>query len=317
MAYTNKYGLSRDINEPIKREIRQRCGFGCIICGSAVYQYEHVDPPFAEAKVHDPNSIVLLCGGCHDRVTRGLLSKDTIKIKSANPKCKEQGFSFGPFDLGTISPEIVIGTFKGKNVKTLISIHGDDIFSVHLPTSSELPFLISAKLCDRDGKEILKISNNEWQTPSNNWDVEVIGTRITIRKKLGDILLVIRSEPPYRLIVEKMDMEHKGTRICCKEGENIEVTTSSGQIFKSSETVVSDCKVGIQVTSEGLALGVGCGSVYIDNATFSSVPPSRLLTLPPNKMYTKPEREKKVGRNEKCPCRSGIKFKKCCGYNKY
>lgn len=272
MANLNKYGLSRDIPDPIQRKIRQHCGFGCIICGSAIYQYEHVDPPFSEAKEHDPDCIVLLCGGCHDRVTRGLLSKETIKLKSANPVCKEQGFSFGPFDLGTISPEIVIGTFRGKNVETLISIHEDNIFSIRSPLSPNLPFLINAWLCDREGNEILKIIDNEWQTPSTNWDVEVVGTRITIRKKLSDIVLILRSEPPHRLVVERIDMEHKGIRIRCKEGENIDVITSSGQIFMSSEIIVNDCKVGIKVTSEGIALGVGGGSVYIGNAIFGSLP---------------------------------------------
>lgn len=29
----NKQGISRDIPDPIKRDVRQRCGFGCVICG--------------------------------------------------------------------------------------------------------------------------------------------------------------------------------------------------------------------------------------------------------------------------------------------
>src|SRR5574337_274292 len=91
MAEVNKFGLSRDIPDLIKREVRQKCGFGCVVCGSAVYQYEHLEPLFPDAKNHDPNGIVLLCGGCHDRVTRGMLSKETIKLKANNPKCLEEG----------------------------------------------------------------------------------------------------------------------------------------------------------------------------------------------------------------------------------
>ena len=60
----NRFGLGRDIPGTTKRIVRQRCGFGCVVCGAAFYQYEHVDPAFADARVHDPEKICLLCGGC-------------------------------------------------------------------------------------------------------------------------------------------------------------------------------------------------------------------------------------------------------------
>jgi hypothetical protein len=145
----NKYGLSRVIPDPIKS-----CGFGCVNCGCAIYQYEHVDPLFSEAQEHNPDYMTLLCGGCHDHVTKKLLSKETIKFKMLNPKCKERGFSFGPFDLGITPPEIIIGTLKCKNVASLIKIYEDDIFTICPPSSPDLPFLINARLCDRYGKEI-------------------------------------------------------------------------------------------------------------------------------------------------------------------
>jgi hypothetical protein len=46
---TNNHGLSRDIPDHVAREVRQRCGFGCVCCGSALYQYHHFDPLFREA----------------------------------------------------------------------------------------------------------------------------------------------------------------------------------------------------------------------------------------------------------------------------
>ncbi len=27
---------------PIQREVRQRCGFGCVICGLPLYDYDHI-----------------------------------------------------------------------------------------------------------------------------------------------------------------------------------------------------------------------------------------------------------------------------------
>jgi len=58
----NIHGLSRTIPEGIKRQVRQECGFGCVVCGLAIATYEHIDPPFKTAKDHDPSKIAYLCG---------------------------------------------------------------------------------------------------------------------------------------------------------------------------------------------------------------------------------------------------------------
>jgi len=70
----NKHCLKREIPAAVKRTVRQACGFGCMVCGEAIYEYEHIDPEFAEAKEHSPDAIGLLCPTCHARVTRRLYS---------------------------------------------------------------------------------------------------------------------------------------------------------------------------------------------------------------------------------------------------
>jgi hypothetical protein len=226
MSKTNRHGLSDYIRVDTAREIRRRCGFGCVNCGNALYQYEHVDPTFEDAERNDANCIVLLCGGCHDRVTRGFLSKDTVKEKALHPKCFEDGFSFGPFDIGTGPVEILLGTIVARNPQTLIRICGENIFSVTSPPKPGQPFLINAFFSDKNGSPILSIVENEWRPSTDNWDVEVVGGRITIRNAPRDLALVLRSEPPHRLVVERMAMEHKGIRIECYEGKELCVLTA-------------------------------------------------------------------------------------------
>ena len=60
MANTNDHGLSRTIPEGVKREVRQRCGFGCVICGLGFYDYEHFAPDFVDATEHNPAGMTLL-----------------------------------------------------------------------------------------------------------------------------------------------------------------------------------------------------------------------------------------------------------------
>lgn len=55
--YKNKYGLSRNIPNHIKRAVRQKCGFGCVICGLFICDFDHYAPSFSEAKKHNPDGI--------------------------------------------------------------------------------------------------------------------------------------------------------------------------------------------------------------------------------------------------------------------
>ena len=72
-SVTNKYGLSRNIPEDVKLAVRQACGFGCVVCGMSIIEYEHIDPPFHDATVHDPTKIALLCATCHGNVSKKVL----------------------------------------------------------------------------------------------------------------------------------------------------------------------------------------------------------------------------------------------------
>src|ERR1700756_833363 len=107
-AKVNKDGLSRDIPADIRRVVRQRDGFGCVVCGLGIYEYDHFNPEFSEAKSHRPDGIILLCASCHAKKTKKVLSLETIAAAAANPRCKRVGFSREAFDIGNEHPEIVL-----------------------------------------------------------------------------------------------------------------------------------------------------------------------------------------------------------------
>lgn len=308
MSDRNQHGLSRNIDTATKREIRRRCGFGCVNCGVAVYQYEHLDPPFSEAKSHDPEAIVLLCGGCHDRVTRGLLSKETIKKCAASPKCKETGFSFGPLDVGDGPISITIGTARFENVKHILQVNGDNIFSISSPEELGGPLRINAYLADTDGKEILRICDNEWQTNTTAWDVEVVGNRISIRRSLGDISLVLRSVSPSELVVERLSMLHKGVQLECREHDHITISTPSIRGLTGSSVIVKDSIFGAVITDNSVMFGIGGGSVTFSGSV------SRIGPISNRNDGIRGQRPHvSRSRNSACPCGSGSRYKHCCG----
>jgi hypothetical protein len=254
--------------------------------------------------------MTLLCGACHDRVTRGLLAKETIKFKMQNPKCKELGFSFGPFDIGLRPPEIVLGTIKARNAKTLLRICGDDVLTIAAPFEPGLPFNFNAQFFDTTGTPILHIVENEWRSSSGNWDVEIIGNRISVRKALGDLALVLRSEPPGRLIVERMNMLHRGIRMVCREGSAFEIVSPDGSTIRGGALEGENWEIGIDADASGIRIGRG-GSTYIGHAEFNGGGlDSRYVAA---QRRSQPLSHNAIPRNAPCPCGSGRKFKKCHG----
>ncbi|WP_155914609.1 HNH endonuclease [Asticcacaulis sp. AC460] len=209
MSAINKNGLGRDIPEAIARKVRQRDGFGCIVCGGALITYDHFEPEFVDATEHTAEGIILLCIACHGKKTKGLLSRETIEKFRNNQKAKQIGFSFEAFDVGDEHPEIIIGNYVCINVQSILYIYGVDALSIHPPEAPGGPFRINANFLDERGQPILKIVNNEWRTPIENWDVTVIGQRITIKSDIRNICLQLRNEPPRRLIVEKLKMRYR------------------------------------------------------------------------------------------------------------
>ncbi len=65
------------IPEETKRQIRQRCGFGCVLCGWPLYVYHHV-LGYAITKDHSADEITLLCDDQHREFHTGFLTSEQI-----------------------------------------------------------------------------------------------------------------------------------------------------------------------------------------------------------------------------------------------
>jgi hypothetical protein len=97
---------SRNIPEPIKREVRKRCGFGCIICGLPLYQYHHLSG-WANTKEHVAEDITLLCDRHHREKHGGLLANSSVIEANKNPFNLQAGVS-KPYSLHYSGNEFTI-----------------------------------------------------------------------------------------------------------------------------------------------------------------------------------------------------------------
>jgi hypothetical protein len=183
-------------------------------------------------------------------------------------------------------------------VPNLIRIADEEILSIFPPEEQGGPFRITAFLKDREGKKILEVIENEWRPSVANWDVEVVGRRITIRRGPGDLSLVIRSEPPHRIVFERIEMEHRGVRISGQEGKAI--TIRAGRTHLITEGLTCEgCKTGIEFNDGNIGIGGGGGRTSIDSLSGWFAPKRPDVARP--------------SRNAPCPCGSGKRFKRCHG----
>ncbi|UPG91061.1 HNH endonuclease [Luteibacter aegosomaticola] len=242
----------------MKRAIRQRCGFGCVVCGSSVYEYEHIEPTYAEAQRHDPDCMATLCPSCHGKVTRKLWSKDRIARASADPFCKREGFSFETLDPGEAHPYIVFAGLTTHNTPIPVQVEDQPLMRIDPPEQPGAPHQISATFYDDQGRLALTIDRNEWRPSMKHWDVELVADRLTIRSAAREIALSLRFVAGGGIEVEQMNMLVKKWRL---EGsrDHLTVYRPDGGILNMTQCVASYCKIGLQL---GRGTQVGTGRLF-------------------------------------------------------
>jgi hypothetical protein len=196
-----------DLPLPLMREVRRRCGFGCVVCGKPIYEYDHL-LGWANTQEHVANEITLLCIEHHGEKTRGFLTNDAVTAANEEPYNLREGVT-KPYDLrfeGTeykivLGNTVVSGDDQGYGtICQVIRIDGYPVLGVILGDGH---FLLSITLFDECNRIVMQIVNNELVVNLLAWDVEIIGTRLILRSGLGKILLDIRFDLPNTLVIER------------------------------------------------------------------------------------------------------------------
>jgi hypothetical protein len=249
----NRHGLPRAIPEPIKLQVRRRCGFGCVVCGIGLYDYEHFAPEYKNALAHDAEGITLLCPNHHAQKTRNRLSIQTIERCNANPKAMEQGFANDMFDFSSNKPVVVFRLTTFDNVEVILRILDEPILSILPSQDRHEPFLLSAKLRDIKVNISLEVDKNEWKSPNTNWDCRTEGSTIYIRSAPKNIELLLRQEPPNKIIIERLRMKHRGFTIVADENSGLTLSTQSNQsTWNTSAMVLSNFRFGFMLDKDGV-----------------------------------------------------------------
>lgn len=208
----NKHGLPRHIPSPIKAQIRKDDGYGCINCGCIFVQYEHIDPLFCDAKVHDPSKMTLLCSGCHDESTGKRLPKRIIEAKKKNPYCKKVGFAKSKkFYPSPNKMRIEIGNSSFSNTDIALTINGKPFIWVTKDSSDPYsPLLYNAIFMDSTGEKVGYLNNNQFIGIVGSCDFQAIASRIEVRSKEREINLILEIEGDSVIRIKKLFFGYQG-----------------------------------------------------------------------------------------------------------
>lgn len=225
---------SRNIPLPIQREVRQRCGFGCVICGMPLYEYEHMNE-WAQVKRHVAEEITLLCDKHHREKTAGLLPKEDVIKADKNPFNLRQNVS-KPYDLyySGDTAEVYIGNngFSCDNQG-----YGTVLFPLVIDNTPLIGFvladdhlLLNLVVFDEFNLPILHIKNNQLLYSTSPWDIQLVGTVLTIREAERKILIEIKFEPPNKVTITRGRFLLNGVEVIIKNGE---IKVTNGPTFRN------------------------------------------------------------------------------------
>ncbi|MFC0264784.1 HNH endonuclease [Fontibacter flavus] len=251
----NKYGLSRHIPASVRRKVRKNSGFACVVCGSAICQYDHVDPEWTEAKTHNPKNITLLCGTCHDKKTRKILCVSTVKEAMKNPKSLESGLIKEYFDFGKTIPTIVFGRQRFTNTLNLITIDNNRLIYIEKRIENGLNrYFLNAKFFNTSDELLFEIEDNVWYAPTNVGDLEITGNRLIIKEDDDKIGLELQNIPDKEFIIKSLNMFYKGYKLNSDQMQFSISTPSGKQVIAFSKDVEASAHTAINIKKENLIL---------------------------------------------------------------
>jgi trigger factor len=230
---------SRNIPAPIQRAVRQRCGFGCVICGLPLYEYDHL-LGWANVQRHVADEITLLCDRHHRERTSGLLPHDAVVSADRMPLNLQKGVST-PYALHFAGnqPEITIG---GNTFSSTFSNNGGAICPIVIDRNALVAFrsvddhlLLSLSLFDENNHLALQVIDNQLVQSTLPWDIQLVGKNLIVREAHRKILLDLHFDPPSRVAIPRGRLLFNGIELLVRP-DRIEIP-NNGMTVSGNRTI--------------------------------------------------------------------------------
>ncbi|EDQ00206.1 hypothetical protein [Shewanella benthica] len=189
---------------------------------------------WAEVKRHVADEITLLCDQHHREKTGGLLPKEKVSEANSNPFNLREGVS-KPYNLHFAgkTAEVEIGgnsfTCEDQGYGTVmvpLSVDGTPLIALILADGH---FLLNLVIFDECNTPVLHIKNNQLYYSTEPWDVQLVGTKLTVREAHRKILIKIDFQPPNRVVINRGRFLRNGVEVLVRPS-NVLVTNNSSLI---------------------------------------------------------------------------------------
>ncbi len=167
-------GSRREIPSEIRLAVRRRDGFGCVVCGCPIFEYEHF-VEYSKIGQHAFDNIYLACDN-HHRKKGKLYSRGLIEKARLNPR-NRSGPRSAIEQLGFYGDQYTLTMGKGK-----LSITGRERAAALVVDGTTLlgfrrleegVLLLDLLLKDQAGATLLSIVESEVRiNTQDNWDVD-------------------------------------------------------------------------------------------------------------------------------------------------
>ncbi len=206
------------IRTEVQREVRQRCGFGCVLCGLPIYQIHHIE---GDPTVHDPRDMTLLCPNHHEEENKGLITKDQIRAANDDPVNHRNGVSSAQKLNGFMDPScsFIIGNCEVRNAAqnghfAPIMIDGLPILAFNFEDGRAL---LELRLFNEYNEAVLIVEDGSLVLSTLPWDITFKGDELTIREGRGKIRLQVGFHPPSNVEIKRGFFLFDGAAIAVSE----------------------------------------------------------------------------------------------------
>ena len=196
------------IGPELARRVRQRCGFGCVVCGDALFDLHH-EPPYNEERGHREEDLICLCDKHHRRAgtTPPLLTREEVLEWNANPWCQREGATkpeacrFGGDEFRMRFGSFSFVAEEARGGMTVFELAGKPVLALTFRNGRPV---LTLELYNKLRRRVLHIDENQLSFRADNYDVEWKDNLITVRTGFRQpILLELALVPPSEIHIRK------------------------------------------------------------------------------------------------------------------
>jgi hypothetical protein len=288
---------------PVIRALRSEVGFGCPVegCGSPYLEWHHFDPPWHVEQHHRPEGMIALCTAHHPMADGGAYTVEQLRAFKQNRVNAEA--VRGRFAWLRNKLLAVIGGNFYYETNTILTIDGVDV--IYFTRDDDGYLRLSVHMLSLLSEQRAILEESIWTNIGNPSDINSppSGKELEIKYANGDYLFVKFLEISNAGEAQK------------KYGGNLAE-------FNKFEYPITVVEVNYEVANTRIKFTpkeTTIGGIIMKECFVSYARTAISVRFPEYKFRQNPSEfaSANCGRNERCPCGSGIRFKHCHGNLKY